>query len=187
MKRCSRCGQTLLAEAFYPDPSRRLGLSSYCRDCNRETKRIRYLEQREDVLARRKLYDQDHGAARRSYNHAYYETHRQESIDRMAAWQRAHPDRCVARQRNRRNRVRSNTPPALSDVTPVSWQNLIDAFGGRCFYCGGEGRLEMDHVIPVSRGGRHVLANLVPACGTCNKRKHNAQPLAFLVRQVRLA
>jgi 5-methylcytosine-specific restriction endonuclease McrA len=30
---------------------------------------------------------------------------------------------------------------------------------------------ELDHVVPVARGGRHALANILPACGDCNAHK----------------
>jgi hypothetical protein len=41
-----------------------------------------------------------------------------------------------------------------------------------CVYCGSRGgRLECDHVIPVSRGGHHGEDNLVTACFACNRSK----------------
>ena len=40
-----------------------------------------------------------------------------------------------------------------------------------CRYCGAHGRLECDHVVPLSRGGRSDLENLVTACLPCNRRK----------------
>jgi 5-methylcytosine-specific restriction endonuclease McrA len=41
-----------------------------------------------------------------------------------------------------------------------------------CAYCGERGgRLECDHVTPVSRGGRHDPDNLVAACFGCNRDK----------------
>ena len=43
-----------------------------------------------------------------------------------------------------------------------------------CRYCGSRGgRLECDHVVPVSRGGSHDLSNLVTACFTCNRSKRD--------------
>ena len=56
-------------------------------------------------------------------------------------------------------------------------------FGDCCAYCGAKGAtgrwlgLHADHVIPISKGGTHVLSNLVPACRTCNfsKRAKDAE------------
>lgn len=43
-----------------------------------------------------------------------------------------------------------------------------------CRYCGARGgRLECDHVHPVSRGGDHSFENLVTACFRCNRSKRN--------------
>jgi 5-methylcytosine-specific restriction endonuclease McrA len=55
--------------------------------------------------------------------------------------------------------------------------------GYRCAYCGrhrGELRgrefLTRDHVIPISRGGLNVWANVVTACSPCNNRKGSRLP-----------
>ena len=40
-----------------------------------------------------------------------------------------------------------------------------------CFLCGSTEGIELDHVIPVSRGGRHSVGNLQPLCQKCNRRK----------------
>lgn len=43
-----------------------------------------------------------------------------------------------------------------------------------CTYCGERGgRLECDHIVPVSRGGEHELENLTTACFRCNRSKRN--------------
>jgi hypothetical protein len=47
--------------------------------------------------------------------------------------------------------------------------------GFRCAYCGrgqDDGvQLHIDHLVPVARGGRNELENLVTACATCNLGK----------------
>jgi 5-methylcytosine-specific restriction endonuclease McrA len=30
----------------------------------------------------------------------------------------------------------------------------------------------MDHRLPLARGGRHEIENVIPACKSCNSRKH---------------
>jgi 5-methylcytosine-specific restriction endonuclease McrA len=46
-------------------------------------------------------------------------------------------------------------------------------FGHRCAYCGASGDLEVEHVIPISKGGEHHLGNIVPACHRCNSSKRS--------------
>jgi 5-methylcytosine-specific restriction endonuclease McrA len=44
-------------------------------------------------------------------------------------------------------------------------------FGHCCAYCGATGDLHIEHVVPISFGGTHVLSNIVPACKNCNFSK----------------
>lgn len=45
-----------------------------------------------------------------------------------------------------------------------------------CQYCGSQDSLTIDHVYPLSRGGRTTWENVVTACRTCNGRKGNRTP-----------
>lgn len=43
-----------------------------------------------------------------------------------------------------------------------------------CAYCGIEGKdaeLQIDHIVPVVKGGSHHIANLVTSCRSCNQSK----------------
>lgn len=43
-----------------------------------------------------------------------------------------------------------------------------------CQYCGAhadEEELQIDHIVPVSRGGTNDFNNLITSCSTCNKKK----------------
>lgn len=60
------------------------------------------------------------------------------------------------------------------------WQQKTST--GTCYYCGGQvgfKNLTMDHIIPLSRGGRSTKDNLVPCCKQCNDRKKNALPVEW--------
>ncbi|QAV27304.1 HNH endonuclease [Neobacillus thermocopriae] len=49
---------------------------------------------------------------------------------------------------------------------------LLEKFGRKCCYCGKEGvPLEIEHIIPKSRGGTDRVDNLCLACHDCNQRK----------------
>jgi 5-methylcytosine-specific restriction endonuclease McrA len=53
---------------------------------------------------------------------------------------------------------------------PLSRQGVLARDSHRCQYC-GSGAETLDHVLPRSRGGRHVWENLVAACRRCNHLK----------------
>lgn len=60
------------------------------------------------------------------------------------------------------------------------WQQKTAS--GTCYYCGekvGFGNLTMDHIIPLSRGGRSTKDNLVPCCKECNNRKKGSLPVEW--------
>jgi len=42
-----------------------------------------------------------------------------------------------------------------------------------CQYCGAQGEMTFDHVLPRSRGGRTTWENVVAACSRCNLKKAN--------------
>ena len=69
------------------------------------------------------------------------------------------------------------------DLTDVEWAALQQAWGG-CAYCGATDRpLQRDCVLPISRGGRYTLDNVVPACGPCNASKCNDEVTGWLRRK----
>lgn len=44
-------------------------------------------------------------------------------------------------------------------------------YSSDCVYCGSKEKIQADHVIPLTKGGRHSEGNLVPACQKCNLDK----------------
>lgn len=85
-----------------------------------------------------------------------------------ARYARGHPQ--VAR--TKRHRRRARLVSAAGSFTAAEWTALVNLYDGRCAYCGRSGPLEVEHRIPLSRGGRNSIDNILPACRTCNSRKH---------------
>jgi 5-methylcytosine-specific restriction endonuclease McrA len=102
------------------------------------------------------------------YGRAHYARHRSAYLERVKLARIERPEQAKTYAANRRARVRN----AEGKLTLVEWREILTYFGNRCAYC-----LEplaaptRDHVIPVARGGKHVAANIVPACNDCNGRK----------------
>jgi 5-methylcytosine-specific restriction endonuclease McrA len=106
--------------------------------------RARYLIRRENDLKRKRLY---------------YQTVRKPK-DKTE----------VGRFKDREKKSRRKN--AGGKVAPAEWLAICAAFDNRCAYCGGRPSvLEMDHVVALSRGGKHIAENIVPACKPCNSSK----------------
>lgn len=53
---------------------------------------------------------------------------------------------------------------------------------GRCHYCGKSYPpkiLTMDHIVPLSRGGKSTKGNVVPTCKACNSKKKYMLPIEW--------
>lgn len=70
---------------------------------------------------------------------------------------------------------------------PYSKKNVFIRDGFKCMYCGSKQKhLTIDHVIPISRGGKTKFDNCVAACRGCNNYKGNRKPSEadmYLIRQ----
>lgn len=86
---------------------------------------------------------------------------------------------------NAQNYLVRNILSRLGDeqFNALQWQAVADAFGRACAYCGADGELVMDHVVPINKQalGEHRLGNLVPSCRPCNARKAERDFREFLV------
>ena len=69
------------------------------------------------------------------------------------------------------------------DLTDAQWLALVAAWGS-CAYCGADDpHLQRDCVIPILRGGRYTLANVVPACQSCNASKRGSEVTTWMRRK----
>ena len=68
-------------------------------------------------------------------------------------------------------------------LSPETINILIDESDNICFWCNEEipqGHLHIDHIYPVSKGGKNDTFNLVVSCRTCNLSKGSKDPEIFL-------
>lgn len=143
--------------------------------------------------AQRQAYYQVTKPQRQIRAQAYYEANKDQINAAARAWQRAnrakrlaieqryverHPDAIKAKKSTDYARRRNVT---IRDFTAAQWATKQAAWQYRCHYCPPTcwectrelHKLTKDHVIPVTKGGHHTDANIVPACRSCNAKKGN--------------
>ncbi len=85
------------------------------------------------------------------------------------------PAHAVFLQQKRRARKKGSD----ATLTEDQWLAILKSYKYKCAYCGKREKLTQDHVIPLSRGGRHSSDNVVPACRSCNGKKGD-RPAPFI-------
>lgn len=79
----------------------------------------------------------------------------------------------------------------LIPYTVVHWNIMQEVFGDLCPYCdlpydrGPYTKKIKEHIIPVSRGGKFVLQNIIPACSKCNSYKAHSDIREWLNDEMR--
>lgn len=97
--------------------------------------------------------------------------------DSLRQWRQRNPQKAHA-QIKRRRATRANA--IVNDFTDTDWFDVLIAYHYQCVYCGKRLTLKtatQDHITPLSAGGSHTKSNVVPACKSCNSRKHTGPPL----------
>ena len=111
------------------------------------------IEHQEELKERRRKYLADHP------NHpkkVYDNEHREEMYKREKI--------C---SHNRRAYIKGNG----GTMTAQDWNDILDQAGHKCLKCGNTENLSLDHIIPVTKGGRNDKNNTQVLCMPCNSSK----------------
>jgi len=134
-----------------------------------------------------KICPRGHHSDRLVVNSACVECSREDRIKREAedsrtrerriAYRKENAERYKAHTRNRRAKAKdSEGEHSQQDVA-----DMIKQQKGKCAYCKKKlsSGYHVDHIHPLSKGGRNDRSNLQITCKPCNLRKHNKEPEDF--------
>ena len=143
--------------------------------------RLKYLRQwvvknREKKLEMDKQYAREHAEEAKAKAKKWYREHHEQARASRKAYRQTHLAEKHASDKKRKALQRGAT--TTDPFTAADWEEMKSAYGFRCVYCGRKmKRLTQDHLTPLSKGGAHTKHNIVPACQSCNSRKHSGSVL----------
>jgi 5-methylcytosine-specific restriction endonuclease McrA len=141
----------------------------------REQRRARYAanaDQRERDSKRAVAWNRENKVRRLEITKEWDQRNPANRKESVRKWQQANPDKVRANSARRRAQMFDDMADFIPfELLAAKWSY----WGGCCWMCGDEAT-SWDHVKPLSKGGRHCLANLRPACQPCNGRKHAKWP-----------
>jgi 5-methylcytosine-specific restriction endonuclease McrA len=137
-----------------------------------------YSENKTRLIAQTKAYAQSHPEVRRKAR---------------LNWKINHPKRHAAHlkamhvaRKARMRRAECGCPHVNSLIRRWRQRKTFE-----CYWCSnrfGIRSLQVDHIVPIAKGGRHEASNVCPSCPTCNlkKRDHLQQESAYRGQMVLL-
>jgi len=167
-RRCSKCCQWKPLRDFYWTRSPRYSAGgryySWCKTCWGRMNRLNIKQWRSAHAE----YVKHKNATYRMGHHAYFVQWYEENKWRYRIYS------------NKRRALKSGNGGRYDYMDIL---RLYQSQHGHCFYCGQPLRevFEVDHKIPLSRGGSNGTENLCVACRHCNRTKHARTASEFMV------
>jgi len=160
----------------------RLKQAKYYQD-NKEGRKAQfrqyYQTRKEKILTKRKKYHQEHREERAAYNKQYKQNHKEEIAARLRIYFKTDRGKAVGRKGKHKYRA-LKLKAAYEDFSSIE---VFERDGYRCQLCNRKTRPdfnqyhklhpELDHIVPLSKGGEHSRRNTQCLCHLCNLQKHN--------------
>ena len=166
MKLCSKCKVEKSIDLFYLSRKAKDGHTPYCKESSKIYKRennniakLYYLRNRDHLLNKSKIYNK---------------AHKKEDIKKIK-----HVDNSKIlkkRYNDKRSKAMRN-----GDMTPAKISELRSN-ATICYWCECSLKnniVHVDHYIPLSKGGKHTISNMVISCKKCNEKKGAKDPNDF--------
>jgi 5-methylcytosine-specific restriction endonuclease McrA len=198
-KTCTKCGETKPATPEYFARNQ-----ANCKACNRayyvankariserkrEYHRAYAARNRERLIAKARAYHAANKAREAEYARSYYSKNKERIAQRQRAYYLKNKEYVAARQliylsnnpewaRQRLNTRHVRKLQAEGTHAAADIQAQYERQKGRCYWCNVKvgNTYDVDHIVPLSRGGTDWPENIVITCPSCNRSKGNKLP-----------
>jgi hypothetical protein len=146
---------------------------------NKLTQNKFYYKNKELCLVRQKEWRENNKEIYLESSRNWKKNNREQYLQNHKDWIKKNADLIKEYNRKRRAFKRGAT---IQNFTHEQLMQRMSIFGFKCSYCNGPFE-HLDHVIPLSKGGKHCLSNLRPSCQFCNCSKHNKNLFDWLKKR----
>jgi 5-methylcytosine-specific restriction endonuclease McrA len=199
VKKCSKCGEVRHMDEFHVDKRTQTGRKSQCKFCVSKRMKEYTLAHAQENRDRAAAWRQANPERARKQNQELYLRDRQERIAYQREWRKRNPghasqhyhaNREQYREANRKwyqknpkwsaeKGAKRRAQQEQNGVYVITERDLARLYASSCAACGSTESIEIDHIIPINRGGQHSIGNLQPLCRSCNASKNDRLPVEW--------
>jgi 5-methylcytosine-specific restriction endonuclease McrA len=155
-------------------------IAKYCYDHKEqmsERGKKNYLKHKVGIAVRKREYAHAHKEQISEWGKNYYLVHTEEIAKRRKQYRQSERGRLLIRCNNQRRRARKvEAMMEGKDITPEEFQRIVNNQKHRCNMCGKKlcksRPATIDHIVPLSKRGKHISLNIQALCGSCNSSKN---------------
>ena len=184
MIRCSSCVEVNQLDSFSKSKASWTGYCDICKRCAR----VRYetwAKANPDVL---RCVRKATVARRSDKIRIYRRKNRESAREACKRWRDSHPgwgrEHAAKRRAIKLNATIGDIKPIVAFISTTHSMDRV-----RCYWCKKlvpKKLRQVDHIIPLSRGGAHSIDNLCRSCRHCNLSKNNQMPEEFSAQRLLL-
>lgn len=156
---------------YHKNSARKAGIHTICKPCNIEKVAKWQKANPGRVLeSSRRIYHRDiekSRKARAARVRKWYKAHPDKGREASASWKSKNRKMATAYENSRRAR---KLEAGIYLILPREINKILSS---PCAACGKCDKISIDHIIPLSRGGRHSVGNLQALCQRCNSSKND--------------
>lgn len=170
-KVCTKCKKHVPLNDFNKRAGAKDGLQYWCKHC----RNANALENPPELSWRERNRNKD-----KESNKKYYQANKDKINKKTKEWRELNKEKVIAQNYNYRKQnpdvikqiqLQRRAKKLKNGLFEISSKEIKKLYNSNCFYCGSKEKIQLDHVVPIAKGGSHSIGNLLPACSTCNASK----------------
>lgn len=161
-KKCIKCLEIKAIDCFHIQKKNKDGYRKDCKNCRSNHSKAYHLLTREKAIKR---------------HSEWYSNNKDKAIEWVKKYRKTEIGKSVYTASNQRRRFKIQN----GDISSTQILNLTQQTK-KCYWCNTSLKnikIHIDHYIPLSKGGEHILSNLVVSCQKCNNKKYSKDPIQF--------
>jgi len=115
-----------------------------------------------------------------------YAREKEKLLSASKKWRKNNKERASEIQQKSSSRRRASIKHSAENYTLAEIRDLRERSGKKCAFCGERGRMTIDHIVPIAKGGSNGIRNIQFLCRLCNSKKCDFDPIEFAQKNGRL-